>query len=300
MDRFDALQVLIAAVDAGSLSAGARALNVPLPSVSRKVAELERHLDTKLLVRTSRNVLLTDAGRDFVASGRRILDQLHEAERRATGEYQAPRGELTITMPVEFGRRYVMPVAMDFLSRQPDISLNIISMDRSLQMLEEHVDVGVRLGALVDSSLVAVKVGELHMVTCASPAYVEQQTAMVGQAPKNGQSVRFPALDGPWWETAAAGAGDYTAPAIRLRANTAGVAVQAALRGVGILKVLNYLVADELRSGALVRIPEDHAHAPVPVHLIYPNQGLLPLKVRSFLDWAVPRMRQELQQLRDL
>lgn len=233
------------------------------------MAELERHLDTKLLVRTSRSILLTNAGRDFVASGRRILDQLNEAERRATGEYQAPRGELTITMPVEFGRRYVMPAAMDFLSQQPDIALNIISLDRPVQIREEHVDVGVRLGPLVDSSLVAVKVGELHMVTCASPAYAEQQTSTVGAAPKNGQSVRFPAIDGPWWEAAAAGAGDYAAPDIKLRANTASVVVQAALRDVGILKVLDYLVADELRSGALIRLPGDRAHAPVPVHLIF-------------------------------
>lgn len=300
MDRFDALQVLLAVVDAGSLSAGARALRVPLPSVSRKVAELERHLDTKLLVRTSRNILLTDAGRDFVASGRRILDQLGEAERRAAGEYQAPRGELTITMPVEFGRRYVMPVAMDFLSQHPAIALNILSIDRSVQMLEEHVDVGVRLGPLVDSSLVAVKVGELRMVTCASPAYLERQTSTGEASTRIGDSVRFPALDSPWWEAAATGSNGDSVPNIKLRANTANVVVQAALRGVGVLKVFDYMVADELRSGALVLLKEEHAHTPVPVHLIYPNQGLLPLKVRAFLDWTVPNLRSELQKLRKL
>lgn len=289
MDRFDALNVLVAVVDAGSLSAGARALRAPLPSISRKVAELERHLGTKLLVRTSRNVQLTDAGRDFVASARQLLAQLDDAERRASGEYQTPRGELTITMPVEFGRRYVMPIAMEFLQAHSDITLNILSLDRPMQLLEEHVDVGVRLGALADSGLFAVKVGAFRMVTCASPEYLSRRASAEPH-----DVVQFSALDNVWWRETG------TPPRTKLRANTAGVAVQAAVRGLGVLKALDFLVAEELRTGSLVRLEDGREQAPLPVHLVYSNQGLLPLKVRAFLDWTAPRLRTSLLALRDL
>jgi DNA-binding transcriptional LysR family regulator len=264
-------------------------LRAPLPSVSRKMADLERHLGTKLLIRTSRKLQLTDAGRDFVTSARQVLAQLDEAERRASGEYLTPRGELTITMPVEFGRRYVMPIAMEFLEAHPDITLNVLSLDRPMQLLEEHVDVGVRLGALADSGLFAVKVGAFRMVTCASPDYLARHPDTDPH-----QVVQFSALDNVWWQEADA------PPRTKLRANTAGVAVQAAVRGLGVLKALDFLVADELRAGSLVRLEGEREHAPLPVHLVYPNQGLLPLKVRAFLDWTAPRLRASLQGLRDL
>lgn len=298
MDRLDALNVLIAVVDAGSLSAGARALRAPLPSVSRKVADLERHLGTKLLVRTSRQIQLTDAGRDFITSARQVLAQLDEAERRASGEYLTPRGELTVTMPVEFGRRYVLPIAMEFLEQHPDISLNIISLDRPMQLLEEHVDVGVRLGSLADSSLFAVKVGAFRMITCASPDYLARRMPLPGGGPHD--AVVFGALDDIWWRQSMADAPAEQAPRVRLRANTAGVAVQAAVRGVGVVKALDFLVADELRAGSLVRLDDGRGDEPLAVHLVYPNQGLLPVKVRAFLDWTGPRLRDALRQLREL
>jgi DNA-binding transcriptional LysR family regulator len=172
MDRLDAMRVILAVVDAGSLSAGSRKLNAPLPSVSRKVAELERHLGTNLLVRTSRNILLTDAGRDYVEAARRIIADLDEAERRASGEYSTPRGELTVTMPVEFGMRHVMPIALAFMAEYPEVTLNLITADRIVHMVDDHVDVAIRLGHLADSALYAVKVGEFRLITCASPDYL--------------------------------------------------------------------------------------------------------------------------------
>ena len=153
MDRFDAMQVLLAVVDAGSLSAGSRKLNAPLPSVSRKVAELERHLGTRLLVRTSRNIQLTDAGRDYVEAARQIMAQIEDAELRASGEYETPRGVLTITMPISFGHDHILPLAYDFLADHPEITLNVLCLDRAVSLVDEHVDVGIRLGELGDSSL---------------------------------------------------------------------------------------------------------------------------------------------------
>lgn len=135
------MRVLLAVVDAGSLSAGSRRLNAPLPSVSRKVADPERHLGANLIIRTSRNLQLTDAGREYVEAARKIMADLEEAERRASGEYQAPRGTLKITMPVEFGNRYVLPIALSFLEKYPEVSLNLLSLDRSVDLVSEQVDI---------------------------------------------------------------------------------------------------------------------------------------------------------------
>jgi DNA-binding transcriptional LysR family regulator len=163
MDRFDAMRVLLAVVDAGSLSAGSRRLNAPLPSVSRKVADLERHLGANLIIRTSRNLQLTDAGRDYVEAARKIMADLEEAEHRASGEYQTPRGTLKITMPVEFGSRYVLPIALGFMDKHPEVTLNLLSLDRSVHLVNEQVDIAIRLGELADSSLYAVKAGEFRL-----------------------------------------------------------------------------------------------------------------------------------------
>src|ERR687897_2100686 len=146
MDRLDAMAVLLAAVEEGSLSAASRRLRLPLATVSRKVADLEKHLRTQLIVRTSRRVELTDAGRAYIAASKRILEQVEEAERQAAGEYSAPRGELHVTAPEVFGRRHLLPVALAFLSEHPDITLRLFLADRQVHMAEEHVDLGLRIG----------------------------------------------------------------------------------------------------------------------------------------------------------
>lgn len=174
MDRLDSTRVILAVVDAGSLSAGSRALGSPLPSVSRKAAEIERYLGTNLLVRTSRSIQLTDAGRGYVEAARRIIADLEETERRASGEYQTPRGELSITMPIEFGVLHVIPIALAFIEEYPEVTLKLVTSDRLVHMVDEHVDVAIRLGHLPDSALFAVKAGEFRLITCASPAYLER------------------------------------------------------------------------------------------------------------------------------
>ncbi|MBL8643253.1 MAG: LysR family transcriptional regulator [Rhodospirillaceae bacterium] len=291
MDRLDAMRVLLAVVDAGSLSAGSRKLNAPLPSVSRKVADLERHLGTNLIIRTSRNLQLTDAGRDYVQAARRIIADLEEAERRASGEYETPRGLLTITMPLEFGNRYVLPVALDFVDKHPEVTLNVLSLDRTVHLVNEQVDIAIRLGDLTDSSLYAVKIGEFRLLTCASAAYLEKHG--VPQHPadlENHQGIMF--NDRSFFWTFDVGGKPVEAfPRSRIEVNTAGNCVTAALNGTGIARVFDYQVADELSSGALVPILQDYAGAPGPIHIVYPRQGLLPLKVRAFIDWAAPRLR---------
>jgi DNA-binding transcriptional LysR family regulator len=291
MDRLDAMRVILAVVDAGSLSAGSRKLNAPLPSVSRKVAELERHLGTNLLVRTSRNILLTDAGRDYVEAARRIIADLDEAERRASGEYSTPRGELTVTMPVEFGMRHVMPIALAFMAEYPEVTLNLITADRIVHMVDDHVDVAIRLGHLADSALYAVKVGEFRLITCASPDYLGRR-----ETPTDPRDL--PAHDGimfgtqqMFWTYHIDGADMICAPRSRIAVNSAAGNLAAALGGVGVARLFDYQLAGHIQSGALVRVLPDGDSEPRPVHIVYPRHGLMPLKVRAFIDWMTPRLR---------
>jgi DNA-binding transcriptional LysR family regulator len=298
MDRFDAMQVLLAVVDAGSLSAGSRKLNAPLPSVSRKVAELERHLGTRLLVRTSRNVQLTDAGRDYVDAARQIIAQIENAELRASGEYEMPRGMLTITVTIAFGHDHVLPLTCDFLCEHPEITLNVLSLDRVVNLVDEHVDVGVRLGELADSSLYAVKVGDFGFVTCASPEYLARKGRP--SSPEHlldHDGVVFGHLTEPGWIYQHKGRRMEGKPNIRVCANTSAATVTAAVRGVGIIRAPLYHVAKELQSGALVTLFDEYENHSFPVHLVYLRQGLLPLKVRVFIDWMAPRLRRYLKDL---
>ncbi|WP_176594660.1 LysR family transcriptional regulator [Sphingobium sp. EM0848] len=301
MDRLDAMQVLLAVVDAGSLSAGSRALKMPLPSVSRKVAELERHLGTHLVIRTSRNLQLTDAGRDYVEAARQIVAQVREAELRASGEYEVPRGLLTLTVPMAFGRLHVLPFAYQFLSEYPEITLNILSLDRMVQLVEERVDVGVRLGELADSSLLAIKVGQFRMLTCASPAYLARMGCPASPEELAGHDgVNFAPLHDTAWIYRYDGRMVHGNPRIRVCANTTANAAAAAVEGLGILRAPSYQVSQELQSGALVPILNACDSKTFPVHLIYARQGLLPLKIRVFLDWMTPQLRKALKEIGDL
>ncbi|TCU24874.1 LysR family transcriptional regulator [Rhizobium azibense] len=285
------MRVLLAVVDAGSLSAGSRRLNAPLPSVSRKVADLERHLGASLIIRTSRNLQLTEAGRDYVEAARKIMADLEEVERRASGEYQTPRGTLTITMPVEFGSRYVLPIALEFMKEHPEVTLNLLSLDRTVHLVNEQVDVAIRLGELADSSLYAVKAGEFRLLTCASPAYLERHG--VPQHPAelpNHEGIIFNSRSF-FWGFEVEGKPIEAVPRSRIEVNTAANCVAAALSGVGIARLFDYQVPDELSSGALVPILKGYGSEARPIHIVYSRQGLLALKVRTFIDWALPRFR---------
>lgn len=291
MDRLEAMRVFLAVVDAGSISAGSRKLNAALPSVSRKLAELERFLGTNLIIRTSRNVQLTDAGRDYLEAARRIIADLEEAERRASGEYQTPRGELSVTMPVEFGKRHVLPLALAFLEEHPEVTLNIVTSDRIVHLVDEQVDVAIRLGHLADSGLYAVKVGEFRLLTCASPKYFDRRGTPSHPS-------ELPDHDGilfeqgaVFWSYPVDGEKLLAAPRPRVTVNSAASNLAAAVAGAGIARLFDYQLREEMRSGALVPILTDFEDPPLPIHLVYSRQGLLPLKVRAFIDWMTPRLR---------
>jgi DNA-binding transcriptional LysR family regulator len=293
MDRLEAMAIVLAAVDGGSLSAASRALGMPLASVSRKVADLEAHLRTQLLVRTSRRLILTEAGEAYVAASRRIIDQIEEAERAASGEYQAPRGALTITAPVMFGRLHVEPVLLDFLKLYPDITARLVLADRLVNLVDDHVDVAVRIGPLADSALVATRLGSIHWVTCASPAYLAERGVPDTPAALAGHDcIQFDgAYAGAIWHFGAGDAALALPVQPRLTVNTADAAIAAAIAGAGITRVLSYQVAAPVAERRLVLTLRDFEPPLLPVHLVHAGYGLLPLKLRAFLDFAAPRLR---------
>ena len=290
------MTILLAAVDTGSLSAASRQLRIPLATVSRRVSELEQHLHVRLLLRGTRKLTLTDAGRDYVAACRRIVEDLAEAERTAAGEYRAPQGELIISAPLVIGRNHVVPVLAEFLHTYPDIRARIQLSDRVTHLLEEHIDLAVRLGELPNSDLIATRIALISRVLCASPAYLAAHGTPT-------QPADLAAHDCITYEGYSAadkwpfGHGQNTQVvqvSSRLTVNSAEAAVMAATAHAGIARVLSDQVDDRLQSGQLVRLLQAFEPAPMPVSLVYPSQRQVPLKLRAFLDFATPRLRERL------
>ena len=296
MDRFESMSTLVAAFEAGSLSAAARRLGMPLATVSRKVSELEQHLGTRILNRSSRQLTLTDAGRSYLAACKRILDQVSEAERAATGEYSSPRGDLTITAPLVFGRLHVLPIVAEFLRVYPDIDVWMVLSDRVANLFEEQVDAAIRVGELPDSSLVAARIGGIRRVVCASPAYLAAHgTPKKPEELSNHECVTFEAVSSPQsWQFKGAKRETSVAVHSRLALNTAEAAIDAAIMGVGITRVLSYQCAVAERAGTLVRVLRAYESTPTPVNLVYSGQPPLPLKLRAFIDFAAPRLKASL------
>jgi DNA-binding transcriptional LysR family regulator len=287
------MSILVAASEAGSLSAAARRLGIPLTNVSRKVSELEAYLKTGLLNRSSRSLTLTEAGRSYVADCKRILEMVGEAERAATGEYGAPKGDLVITAPIVFGRLHVLPVVTEFLRAYPEIDVRLVFADRIVNLFEEQIDLAVRIGDLPDSSLIATRIGAIRHVVCGSPGYFAAR-GMPGTPDELARHdcITFEGLISPSVWTFSFGKAKKSIPVhSRLTVNTAEAAVNAAAAGVGITRVLSYQVAQEIRAKLLVLALKDFEPAPWPVNLVYTGQRLLPSKVRVFLDYAVPRLK---------
>lgn len=300
MDRLEAMSVFTAIVDVGSLSAAGRRLDVPLATVSRKLADLESHLGTRLLTRSTRRLDLTDAGRDYLEACRQILEQVDEAERAASGAYAKVRGRLVVAAPVVFGRLHVVPVAAAFLDHHPEVDIQLRLGDRNVNLIEEHVDVALRIGSLPDSSLVATQVGTVRRVVCASPGYLERSgTPHSLDELAAHRCVTFDGLDAAavWTFSSADGVRRQVPVHSRMTVSTADAAIAAATLGLGLTRVLSYQVADALRDGRLVRVLAADEPPPVPVNLIYPGQGRLPMKTRAFIDLARGQLRERLQGL---
>lgn len=296
MDRLEAMSILLAAVESGSLSKVSRNLRLPLATVSRKVAELEAHLNAALLIRSSKGLELTPAGRTYVTAAKSILEQVTEAERAASGEYTEPKGDLVVTAPIMFGRMHVLPTVTRFLDAYPDVSVGLVMTDRVAHFLEDQVDVALRIGALPDSSLVATRLGEVRHVICASPDYLSANgTPSTPDDLAHHRVVSFQSVSVlSTWTFNRDGAEIATTFRSRLSVNTIDAALDAAVSGAGLVRAVSYQIADHVRARRLAVVLEDFEPKPRPVHLVYDGQNRLPLKLRAFVDFAVPRIRQQL------
>ena len=296
MDRLDAMALLLAVVDAGSLSAAGRRLALPLATVSRKLSDLEARLGTRLLIRSTRGLSLTDAGRDYVVACRRILDDVDEVERAAAGEYLAPKGELAITAPVVFGRLHVLPVVVEFLRTFPDVDVRLALSDRTVDLADEAFDVALRIGVLPDSGLVATRIATTCERVCSSRAYLDAHGRP--ERPEDlgaHRCVTFDALSsGGRWRFGDGPSRVFVALRSRLQVNTAEVALDAAIAGLGITRVLSYQAADPIAAGRLVPLLDGFEPRPVPISLVQASRGRVPAKRRAFLDFAVPALRERL------
>jgi DNA-binding transcriptional LysR family regulator len=297
MDRLEAMSVLLAVSEAGSISAASRKLKVPLATISRKVSELEAHLNVRLLMRSNRQITLTDAGQSFVAASRRILQELGDAEREVSDEQKMLKGELVLSAPIALGRLHLLPVVTDFLRDHPSMDVRMMLADRRLNMIDEHIDIGFRVGDLQDFSLVAKKVGSVRRVACASPGYLKRRG--VPKTPedlKNHDCITFEnTLSAQTWSFNVGKTEKPFPIHSRLIVSTAETAADAAVAGIGLTRMLDYQIAAQLRAGTLKLVLESFKSPPKPVHLIYEAGRHLPLKIRTFLDYAAPRLKKSMR-----
>jgi DNA-binding transcriptional LysR family regulator len=291
MDRIEDIEVFAEVAGQGSFTAAARRLNRSPTAITRAVADLEARLGVRLLNRTTRAVSLTDAGERFLVGARRVLADLSEIEQAAAGLGAAPRGELSVTAPILFGRLHVLPIVTEFLSEFPDVTVRLMLFDRPVDLVEEGIDAAVRVGALADSSAIATGLGHLRRVVVAAPDYLARRG--IPQRPDDiaGHDVIvFGGVGGQQWE--------FTGRAVRvvprLTVTTAEAAIDAAASGIGITRVFSYQAVDALARGAVVRILAAYEGEEVPIHLLYPGGAHRPPKLRAFVDYAAPRLRARL------
>ena len=300
MDRIGSVAVFVEVADRRSFAEAARRLGRSPTAVTRAIGELEARLGVRLLNRTTRAVGVTEAGERFLAGARRVLADLDEIERAAAGEGTAPRGELRVTAPILFGRLHVSPIMIEFLERFPDVSVALSLIDRPVDLVEEGLDVAVRIGALAESSAIASRVGALHRIVVASPDYLARCGTPKAPAELGAHAiVAFSGMDGAdRWLFRGQGGEASVAIRPRLVVTTAEAAVDAARAGFGITRVLSYQAADDIARGSLRRLLQAHEGAELPVHLLYPGGRHPPPKLRAFLDFAVPRLRRRCEQIR--
>lgn len=296
MDKFRAIQVFITVADKRGFAAAARSLNMSPPAVTRAVSMLEEDLGTPLFVRTTRSVRLTENGQRFLEDARRILLDLEEAQDAAVGSHATPRGELHVTAPVLFGRMYVTPILGDFLDLHPQLSARTLFVDRIVNMVDEGQDVAIRIGALPDSSLVAVRCGTVRQMMVASPDYIARHglpTLPEGLA--NHQIIQATGTNpGSDWKFQHNGKPISVRLAPRVRMNTNDAAIELTLRGGGVSRLLSYQVAPYLADGRLQPVLEAFEMPPQPVHVVHQEGRLVSAKVRAFVDFMVQHLRAKL------
>lgn len=293
MDRIDAMRVFVTVAEQQGFAAAARLMSLSAPAATRAVAAIEQRIGARLLERTTRQVRLTDAGRRYLADAKRILAEIDEADAAAAGSHAAPRGTLAVTASVMFGRMYVAPVLTEFLARHPQVNARLFLADRVVDLIEEGLDVAVRIAHLQDSALSALRVGTVRRVVVASPDYlVRHGTPREPAALKDHRTIGFaPAAAQLPWQFVKDGRTLTVDPPSQLVANAAEVAISAALAGGGLARVLSYMVARDVREGRLKIVLAGYEQPAVPINLVHLAGRRANARVRAFLDFAAERLR---------
>ena len=293
MDRLYLMSVFVAVAEEESFAGAARRLGMSPPAVTRAIAALEDRLGVKLLNRTTRYVRVTDAGERYLDDARRVIAAADEADEAAVGINAEPRGHMTITAPLLFGRMYIMPGIVDYLRTYPDTTVSALFLDRVVNMLEEGVDVGIRIGELSDSSYRALRVGQVRRVICASPAYLKKngipqnpqdlKQHLVIVASSLSQSVEWRFVDN----------GEPVAVRIkpRLTVSSNDGAIEAAVQGLGVTRLMSYQVAPLLAAGKLKIVLSEFESPSVPIHIIHREGRHASTKMRAFIDMMAERLR---------
>lgn len=292
MDRLAAMEVFVRVADTRSFAEAARQLNMSAPAVTRAVASLESFLGTRLFTRTTRAVRLTETGDRFWEDCKRILDNVAEAEAAARGSFNRPTGTLTITAPVIFGRIYILPILTEFLDLYPDVTGRLVLLDRPVNLIDEGMDVAVRIGHLPDSSYSAVKVGSVRRVVCGAPAYFERHG--IPPRPEALRDHRIILSNSAWTATEwRFGRIDKISVDLtpRLFCNSNDTAIEAARAAWGLTRQLSYQIGPDLRDGKLMTVLTEYEEEPLPVYIIHPDGRRASAKVRAFVDLGIERLR---------
>jgi DNA-binding transcriptional LysR family regulator len=299
MDRLGAMRVFVTVADAGSLSAAARRLGMPLATVSRQLAQLEEEVGARLVTRTTRHLVLTEPGRGYLEACRRILEEVESAELKLAGDRSEPNGTLALTAPVVFGRLHVLPVVTDFLSRFPRVEVRMMLIDRPVDLVEEQLDVAVRIGKLPASTLISTRVGAVRPILCAAPAYLNARgTPTRPEQLTEHDCISFSGAPmAERWTLGKRGTRRAERVSARLAVNSAEAAVDAAIAGLGIVRILSYQAERAIREGRLKRVLANFEGEDVPVSILHRETRLPQAKVRSFVDFAAASLRKRMRGL---
>lgn len=293
MDRLNLMAIFVAVAEQEGFSGAARYLNISPPAVTRAIATLEEHLGVKLFNRTTRFVRLTEAGQRYFEDAQRVIAAADEADEAAIGINSEPKGHLVVTAPVLFGRLYVMPSISDYMQRYKDTEITVLFLDRIVNLLEEGVDVGIRIGDLPDSSYKALRVGQVRRVLCASPAYLAEHG--IPNSPDElvkhqliAAGMIAPNID---WRFGKDSSLTTIRIKPRLRVTSNDSAIEAAISGLGITQLLSYQIAPQVASGELKIILSEFETKPIPIHVIHREGRYASAKVRSFVDLIATNLR---------
>lgn len=297
MDKLRAMQIFVRIVETGSLTAAAERLGTSPTSVVRSLSALERMLGVRLLNRTTRRMALTDEGREYFARCQRLLNEVEEAENSLLARQVMPTGRLVITAPVMFGRLHVAPVVIDFLAEFANVQIELLLLDRMVDLLEEGIDLAIRIGNLPDSSQIAVPLGTTRRLICASPDYLARNgTPGHPDDLRRHRCIRVSGSStGPAWSFMIDGALQVIEAGNVFSTNHNDLARDACEKGVGCGRFIGYQVSEQLAAGKLIELLQAYQLPPVPVNIVYPHARLLPSRARAFIDRAAPRLRERLR-----